>query len=38
MTASNIPQKRSPEAPETRRTVIPTPRADGLFAGWGVKF
>jgi hypothetical protein len=29
---------RLPEAPETRRTVIPTPRNAGLFGGWGVKF
>ena len=38
MTASNRPQKLNPEAPETRRTVIPTPRSESLFAGWGVKF
>jgi hypothetical protein len=23
---------------ETRRTVIPTPRANAMFPGWGVRF
>jgi hypothetical protein len=23
---------------ETRRTVIPTPRGDRMFSGWGVRF
>ncbi len=23
---------------ETRRTVIPAPKSDGMFRGWGVRF
>jgi hypothetical protein len=23
---------------DTRRTVIPAPRRDGMFGGWGVRF
>jgi hypothetical protein len=38
MTLPNRLQNMSPEAPETRHTVIPTPRTNSLFAGWGVKF
>jgi hypothetical protein len=37
MNVQNGPRKISPEVTETRRTVIPTPRPDGLFGGWGVK-
>lgn len=38
MTAQNRLNKMTPEAPDARRTVIPTPRSESLFAGWGVKF
>jgi hypothetical protein len=38
MTVSNRPDTMNPEAPEARVTVIPTPRSNSLFAGWGVKF
>jgi hypothetical protein len=38
MTIQNRPQNLSPESVATRRTVIPNPRTDALFAGWGVKF
>ena len=37
MTVSNRPTM-TPEAQETRRTVIPTPRTDALFPGWGIRF
>ena len=31
-------QNRQPQADQLRRTVIPAPRIDSMFPGWGVKF
>ena len=36
MTHRNRPVE-NPE-PDSRRTVIPTPKTDGIFRGWGVRF
>jgi len=36
MTTRNRPTE-SPEV-ETRRTVIPAPKTEGMFRGWGVRF
>ncbi len=42
MTKYAQPRDRQlPQAPDERgdrRTVIATPRANGIFAGWGVRF
>ena len=38
MTLPNLPHAMAQEIQENRRTVIPTPRNESLFAGWGVKF
>jgi hypothetical protein len=32
-----VPAHRRPE-PTDRHTVIPTPRSNGMFPGWGVRF
>jgi len=29
--------RQSTPAPDARRTVIPAPKTDAMFAGWGVK-
>jgi len=40
----NTTQRSTTSVPQTiddrgdRRTVIPTPRANGMFSGWGVRF
>jgi len=34
-----VPARREPETPlNHRHTVIPTPRDNGMFSGWGVRF
>ena len=41
MNASNQPAKVKPEfdgGRDARPTVIPAPRRDGMFTGWGVRF
>ncbi len=34
---TKMPNRQSIPAPEARRTVIPAPKSDAMFAGWGVK-
>jgi hypothetical protein len=34
----NRQMNQIPTDRDARRTVIPTPRSDAMFAGWGVKF
>jgi hypothetical protein len=34
-----VPARREPDAmPNARHTVIPAPRREGSFSGWGVRF
>ena len=35
---SHLSRPRHRENSTERRTVIPSPRSEGLFAGWGVRF
>ena len=35
---SNQPTAEVGDDRSLRRTVIPTPRRDGMFSGWGVRF
>ena len=34
----NYSRPVSAEEPTPRRTVIPTPRSNAMFAGWGIRF
>jgi hypothetical protein len=43
MIASKTPSAARPgsdlvDGGDARRTVIPSPRRDGMFSGWGVRF
>jgi hypothetical protein len=34
---TKMPNRQSIPALDARRTVIPAPKTDAMFAGWGVK-
>jgi|GEM_PF-1477582 len=34
---TKMPNRQPTPAPDARRTVIPAPKTDAMFAGWGVK-
>ncbi len=40
MLPTNQPFNRAADEtkPNERRTVIPTPRSNGVFPGWGIRF
>jgi len=38
MNANRPDRQATNEETTPRRTVIPTPRANALFSGWGVRF
>ncbi len=33
-----VPARRESEPKSRTHTVIPTPRSNGVFSGWGVRF